>query len=209
MSKDYPDIGTYECPTAPTEIDMIFPVGCIKITDGTDPTSMYPNTSWTKISEGKMIVGAGGSIAPNYKDEGGTENNTLTSATHLPEHTHEMTNFVCSGGHTHWATTGGATDFEHYHNFSAFVGTLAGAGPYAVGSGGPPIQGGHITPVNWISSIVHNHIIYISSENEEPAPGHTHTTLDDSSGSIEPVGNNDDYNNMPPYLVLTIWERTG
>lgn len=79
-------------------VDMVYPVGSTLIrTDGENPSDIYTGTTWEKISEGRMLIGANSSFP--LGTTGGEEEVTLTEQ-EMPAHAHS------TGQHYHGATNG-------------------------------------------------------------------------------------------------------
>lgn len=96
--------GNYSIGNYATLIDYLYPIGSVYFSvDNNPPTTRFTGTSWTRISEGRFIVGVG-----SDKDDGGftktfTEGensgeyqHTLTVA-EMPSHTHKLNNFKYVG----------------------------------------------------------------------------------------------------------------
>lgn len=135
-----------------------------------------------------MLLGQSSNYAINKT--GGSATNTLSVA-NLPSHVHGLNN------HTH--------SYNHTHGTNA--------------------TGGHVHTVQWRQTInedgTHNRWYMCPVPDKTSAQGiglageHTHittsqstTTTGTASGNTTSTGNGKAINNMPPYKVVYIWERT-
>lgn len=97
-------------------VDMMLPIGIVVgYINGTDPNTLYPNTTWIRVAQGKQIVGVGTAtdrwgtektFVAEYPSNDTNNNNrglyeqALTSVNQIPSHTHgqKVTNKLASGG---------------------------------------------------------------------------------------------------------------
>lgn len=142
--------------------------------------AIYGGTKWVKI-EGRMLLGANNTYAVN--STGGEATHILT-ANEIPSHNHLFTG-------TRSLTEGGG---EHSHNAECSKGV---AGRDDWGLIGQGAFGGNVLLTNGHS----NTLGIIRS-----AGSHQHFFT--PSGSIGNSGGSQAHNNMPPYKVVYIWERT-
>lgn len=146
---------TLQISTIPsTFIDLIYPVGSIYVaTVSTNPNLLFGTGTWTRIAEGRTLVGEGtgsGLTARTAGAEGGLEDSVVVTHQH-----------PAVGNHTH--SVGSSTD----------------------GTGTASSKSGGAVNVGFTSG---------------SAGAHQHDA---------PVGASDGVDtNMPPYLVVYIWERT-
>lgn len=142
--------------------------------------SIYGGTKWVKI-EGRMLLGA--SSIYNINSTGGEATHILTT-NELPSHNHIFT------GTRSLTEVGG----DHYHNAAISKGV---AGRNDWGLIGQGAFGGNILLTNNASS---------TFGAIQSAGSHQHYYT--PSGYINNSGGSNAHNNMPPYKVVYIWERT-
>ena len=128
----------------------------------TNPATLFGVGTWTRISQGRMLLGADDST---YKAgaTGGEAIHTLTAA-EMPAHSHTGTTST-NGEHTH-----GVRDADYHDGY------------------GNSFDSGDWGPQRYIQTTT--------------AGNHNHTFTTDNSGGGAA------HNNMPPYLVCYIWQRT-
>ena len=146
-------------------LSKIYPVGSIYMSmSATNPATLFGIGTWTRISQGRMLLGANDST---YKARatGGEATHTLTAA-EMPAHSHGIST---SGDHSHY-----------------FYGSDDNNGPLTEGDGLDTDGNGHFT----------RNVRFTTSS----AGAHTHTISNSGGGAA--------HNNMPPYLVCYIWQRT-
>lgn len=113
-------------------VDMMLPVGIvIGYINETNPNTLYPNTTWIRVAQGKQIVGVGTAtdrwgtektFVAEYPSNDINNNNrglyeqALTSVNQIPSHTHgqKVTNKLASGG------TSGRNDYNSDGNCGAY-----------------------------------------------------------------------------------------
>lgn len=125
---------------------LIYPVNSIVHRyDTTDPGTLYPGTTWTRIAEGRVLVGldVGGGADPDFNaigDTGGAKEVTLT-VDQIPGHVHTVNIYEPDDG------AGGAV---------------------------------------------------AADDGTDPS----------GTANTNSTGGGDPHENMPPYLVVSIWRRT-
>jgi microcystin-dependent protein len=156
----------------------VMPVGYIYMSVvQTNPSSLFGG-SWSRIGQGRVLVGQDGSQTEfdTVEETGGSKTHTLTSA-ELPAHAHTIDH-----NHPSFVST---DDGNHTHTLErkSGAGTSTGVvrGNSTASADGTTAAGG-----------THNHTIDV------PA-------ITGSSGSI---GSGTPHNNLQPYLVVFMWKRT-
>lgn len=160
-------------------VDLIYPVGAIYMsTNSTSPESLFGGT-WVQI-EDRFLLAAGSTYTAGAS--GGAATVTLTAAqSGVPAHGHTYTSPTVvsgAGGHSHTITT-------KYNTGKVASGT----GTFQVGSGGSHSTTG-------VSSIASN------------TGTHSHTLTGGGVAQNTAANASQAHNNMPPYLVVYVWERT-
>ena len=193
---------------------MIHPVGDTVIRmDNVDPGTLYTGTTWQKISEGRMLIGAnstyalgstggiaththtnpttGGSSAANT---GGT---TLTAAqSGVPAHSHGMT-------HTHNIGTDALQPFYFYAGSDKILRRTIKNGTGTSFTDNLYAETTNHVLERWSTTAYPNttktgdNTAANASQAHSHTMAHTHTQGDTGSAS-----------NIPPYLAVNIWIRT-
>lgn len=183
---------------------------------------IYGGITWSKI-EGVFLLGQSSTYKIN--DTGGEATHTLSTA-EMPSHGHSYSGTTGneSAGHTHTfsATTGtvssdhthsGTTDFAgvHTHNVcirrdntsSGSTDRIGNKSNYAEVQTTPILPAGdhfHNVSTHGISA---NHTHGVSGTTSDRSLNHTHSF----SGNTGNTGSGSAHNNMPPYLVVYMWQR--
>lgn len=172
-------------------LNDVYPVGSIYMSvNDTDPSTLFEGTSWTQIAGGRCLIGS--DSAHLVGTTGGEETVTLTQA-QIPEHGHTGS-IDYAGAHKHNRGTmeisGAIKLWKYYAADGAFY--INGGWGYAEtknGGGDPTARAEFKASRTW------------TGETSESG-GHTHTL------TISSAGGGEAHNNMPPYLVVNIWQRT-
>ena len=181
--------GTVSCP---------WPIGSVlQMTNATNPNDVYPGTTWQEI-QGMFLLGSSSSYS--LGSTGGTASNTLTTA-QLPSHNHSYSKANATSG----STTLTANQIpSHYHAIRSNRGVQLAS------------FGANTTWTNSTSGIdvftdsaatAHRTSYVDATQSAGGGQGHTHT-VSTSSANSGSTGSGSAVNNMPPYKVVNIWERT-
>jgi len=87
-------------PVARTSLyDAVYPIGCIyQSTVNTNPTVLFPGTTWSVFSEGKVLAGYNsGDNDFSAGNTGGSKTHSMTTA-EMPAHTHGFTAMALTSG---------------------------------------------------------------------------------------------------------------
>ena len=164
-----------------TLVDLIYPVGSIYLsTTAVNPATLFGGT-WAQIKD-TFLLSAGSKYS--LGNTGGAAEVTLT-ANQMPKHTHRVT------GDTD------TTPLQHTHNLdtASKVDSSFGNGPVIEDWGGYNTSYGSR---NVTTGIVAGSTSFYDALN------HSHE-FDVTSNS---AGGGAAHNNMPPYLVVSVWKRT-
>lgn len=181
--------------------NLVYPVGiCIDFDNATNPNTVFPGTTWTQITDGRVVRAATsltvGSAAGNITALLGADTLTLSVA-QLPIHAHGMSNHT----HSFSATTGSkdlGTKTVSTFDYGTKTTNTAGAHTHTVKSvGGMTVKNGDFnsavadTATQTTSSAGnHAHTVAIGSHNHTVVMGtHTHTVSGTTGGSTANTAN--------------------
>lgn len=203
-------------------IDMIYPVGAIYMSAKNVSPASFLGGTWNQIKD-RFLLSSGDSYAAG--NTGGEATHTLSTA-EMPSHGHSYSGTTGneSTGHTHTfsATTGtvssdhthsGTTDFagEHTHNVYIRKDNTKGGSADRIGNASAFAEA-QTTPILPAGSHYHgfsthgisaNHTHGVSGTTSDRSSNHTHSF----SGNTGNTGSGSAHNNMPPYLVVYMWQR--
>ena len=169
-----------DLPTNSSIVDLIYPVGSIYMSaNDVNPSTLFGGT-WERI-EDKFLLSKGSS----YRTLGGTGGSATVSLTQsqMPRHTHTQ------NSHSH--TPRGDYDY--------FLATPTGAGAVTrnstAGQSGTKVQ----NLLQASQGVARTNTNSVTATNKYTG----------GSGSSESASNGSAHENMPPYLVVNIWKRTG
>ena len=175
--------------------DQIYPVGSVYInaSNSANPSTYLGVGTWTRIGEGKVMVGQDGSDADfnQTSDAGGNKTATLNIA-NLAQHTHTVdpdnTSLSLSvtqnnaGNHNHSYTAPGSTSVDAGADASDGTNNSTGGQNTNVGTG----EGGN-----------HNHGVGVSG------------SVDIAQFNSGQTGSGNSFSILQPYIVVYMWVRTG
>ena len=161
--------------------DLVYPVGiCLDFDNATDPNVTFPGTTWTRITDGRVVRAATGTTVGTTKgligsvagaDSVSIDTNNLPAHSHAMDHTHDM-----GHGHSGTANNGGAHTHVvngmaldgglHKHKMSSPVPTTA--------SNSKAVSGGSVATwwnIETTDDGIHSHVV---SGTAESGGAHTH-----------------------------------
>ena len=183
-----------------TMLDLVRPVNSLYLTVGSeDPNTVFGGT-WVKLTGG-VLACAG---TAGYAAAGAVGGSKKISVGQMPSHIHSGTRSVTSAVNP--ATRWGDTTWELVAA-GTFLVAGAASGTYKVGNTGG--EAAHKLTVNEMPSHAHN-VEWPQWTGTDGSPGngfaYTGNTAIVASAS---VGGNAAHNNMPPWLAVYMWKRTG
>jgi hypothetical protein len=203
---------------------LFYPVGAIySSTVSTNPGTSLGFGTWTQFGAGRMMMGAGGSFSPGTT--GGSNDAIVVSHAHTysstsggqsvdHSHTYSATTGGQSADHTHTATssfTGSALP-THAHQLP-YLSSFSGSGQ-GIASVGNQITSGTTTSVSAgtpagsvstsLGGVSAGHTHDLSGTTSGVSVTHTHAI----SGTTNSTGSSGTNANLPPYIVVYMWQRT-
>jgi hypothetical protein len=169
---------------------LLYPVGSIySSTVSTNPNTLFGFGTWVAFGAGRVMIGNGGGFSAGAT--GGSADATLVS------HNHGGVTGGQSQNHVHVVTgTTGGQSVNHSHDMTKYVGVNASGGTAYVGddSGSGPAG----TVATSVNSVDHTHTFSTTSNANNV--DHTHSIATDGSSATNA--------NLPPYIVVYMWNRT-
>ena len=181
-----------------SQINLLHPVGSILfLKNNTDPNTIYPGTTWTKISPGRVLVSSGsysdssGSYTYDLGATGGEAKHKITTA-ELAAHNHSGSGSATSAvtNHYHYLMNTDRINAKQSTNMPTATTYFAHCRD-ASGSSETYIAGGSGTYPT------------IAKSSNAVASGSTTVSL-----TINNTGSGSYHENRQPYLVVNVWERT-
>jgi microcystin-dependent protein len=153
----------------------------------TSPATLLGVGSWTRIAQGRMLIGQndGDSDFDVAEETGGAKTTTLTTS-ELPAHTHTITD----PQHTHIQNSHNHVQDPHQHGMAE--GTTDGSGTFMDRSNAAAAT----TAVTDLATATNQ---AATAVNQNASTGITGTNSAGSGAA---------FSRMPPYLVVYIWKRT-
>jgi hypothetical protein len=171
-------------------LSFVYPVGCIYTTTVvTNPGTVFGFGTWTAYAAGRVMIGNGGGYTAGAT--GGSADAVLVS------HNHGGVTGGQNQNHVHVVTgTTGGQSVNHSHDMTKYVVVNASGGTAYVGddSGSGP-AGTIATSAN---SVDHTHTFSTTSNANNV--DHTHSIATDGVSGTNA--------NLPPYIVVYMWNRT-
>ena len=175
--------------------DQIYPVGSVYInaSNSNNPSTYLGVGTWTRIGEGKVMVGQDGSDADfnQTSDEGGNKTATLNIA-NLAQHTHTVDPDNTSLSLSVTQNNAG----NHNHLYTAPGSTSVDAGADASDNSNNS-TGGQNTNVATGDGGSHNHGVGVSG------------TVNIPQFNSGQTGSGNSFSILQPYIVVYMWVRTG
>ena len=175
--------------------DQIYPVGSVYInaSNSNNPSTYLGVGTWTRIGEGKVMVGQDGSDADfnQTSDEGGNKTATLNIA-NLAQHTHTVDPDNTSLSLSVTQNDAG----NHNHSYTAPGSTSVDAGADAT-DGTNNSTGGSNTGSITGDGGSHNHGVGVSG------------TVNIPQFNSGQTGSGNSFSILQPYIVVYMWVRTG
>ncbi len=188
-------------------VSLIYPIGSIYMSvNSTDPGTLFPGTTWTAISQGRVLIGAGSNGTTNYTagSTGGTEKwsiasfnteSTTLTTNQIPSHTHSSGTLK-----TYNQTLSGSATFIGFHNADYLIYSTSGifSMTYDAGQSSQSIDDVSASHAREKLNInaSHEHGIYGNTGAEGGGQGHTHAVKKLEETTVQ------------PYLVVYMWKRT-
>lgn len=166
-----------------------FPVGSVFISVvSTNPATLLGYGTWSAIAAGRVLVGinAGDPDFDTVKETGGAKTHTLTT-TEMPAHTHVQ------DAHTHTQDSHNHTQNAHTHVITSQTATTGSATSYEHGTLDTSSAEAEATEVTG-STVATNQAATATNQN--------------ATATNQNTGGGGAHNNLQPYYVVYMWERT-
>lgn len=177
-------------------VTAAYPVGSIYMnaSNATNPGTLLGFGTWTALSEGRVLMGAGTGGGGTYAAGAtGGSKDAITVA-----HTHTYSGTTGTGGqhyHGNGSNNGGNGGYDGYVDWSSASGFPGAKTWIWNGSGGGLGYGPNLTSGNQGTTY---------AINASSGDSHSHSV----SGTTASTGSSGTDANLPPYLVVYMWQRT-
>ena len=182
----------------------IYPVGSIYMSiSSVNPSTLFGGT-WQKI-EGRFLLAASSSY--EVGSTGGSNDAIVVSHTHSNSSTNSAgshSHTISGGSHSHTASSSSSGSHTHYLMYGTNRFSSNSGGGYDAGSGTKYQSSSDKTA----SAGSHTHTITVNTSSS-----HSHTAASAGSHShtvtVGTAGQSGTGKNMPAYIAVNVWERTG
>ena len=168
-------------------VDILYPVGYIYMsTNSANPGTLFPGTTWEAYAQGRVLIGAGTGT------DSRSEQKTFTAGSTGGEYNHQLTvgEIAC---HTHTASSSSAGN--HKHRSGVAIKINHGDTPAYSTEG---YESGSASDYAMYAGDSANALSVTSTTGS-----HSHTV------TINNTGGEQAHNNIPPYVSIYVWRRTG
>lgn len=177
-------------------ITQAWPVGSIFVTVvSTNPGTLLGFGTWSAFAAGRVLVGINGADTDfdTVKETGGAKTHTLTSA-EMPSHTHVQ------DAHTHTQNSHNHTQDAHTHTQNSFAPRIINSGT----AGTVGVQGASAA-----SNANASNAATTATNQNATATNQAATAVNQNTTAVnQTTGGGTAHNNLQPYIVVYMWERT-
>lgn len=178
-----------------TIANIVYPIGSIYISVNEMSPQQLFGGEWEKI-EGRFLLGSDNSYSLGAT--GGEANHTLT-INEMPSHTHTQNSHNhTQNSHNHTQNSHNHTQNAHYHAMTGNKTTGLQGGSYLRVGAIRSAEGSKNT-----NSTTATNKATTATNKATTATNIAATATNQNTGGSQP------HNNMPPYLAVNIWKRTG
>lgn len=175
-------------------LQALYPIGSIySSTVSTNPGTLFGFGTWVAYAAGRVLIGTDGSTYTPGATGGSADAITVAHT-----HTFSATSSGQSQTHTHSISV---SDPGHTHSLALNKGTTI----TGLGSTGPSGWSGSNTGVDYVTlSGVNSSTTGVTASAGNASQDHTHSV----SGTTASTGSSGTGANLPPYVVVYMWNRT-